>query len=49
MSHKPSPDREELAISQAQSYNAPGVRVFYDRQREVPAFRRVRAWTAARL
>jgi uncharacterized Fe-S cluster protein YjdI len=33
MSHKPSPDREELAISHARAYTAPGVRVFYDRGR----------------
>ena len=33
MSHKPSPDREELAISHARAYTAPGVRVFYDRDR----------------
>src|ERR687896_1831112 len=33
MSHKPSPDREELAISNARAYTAPGVRVFYDRGR----------------
>jgi uncharacterized Fe-S cluster protein YjdI len=36
MSQKPSADREdeeELAISQARSYTAPGVRVYYDRGR----------------
>ena len=33
MSHKPSADREELAISRARPYTAPGVRVFYDRGR----------------
>jgi hypothetical protein len=30
MSQKPSADREELAISRARPYTAPGVRVFYD-------------------
>jgi uncharacterized Fe-S cluster protein YjdI len=33
MSHKPSADREELAISHARPYTAPSVRVFYDRGR----------------
>jgi uncharacterized Fe-S cluster protein YjdI/CDGSH-type Zn-finger protein len=33
MSQKPSPGREELAISHARPYTAPGVRVFYDRGR----------------
>jgi uncharacterized Fe-S cluster protein YjdI len=33
MSQKPSADRDELAISQARAYTAPGVRVFYDRGR----------------
>ena len=33
MSQKPSADREELAISHARPYTAPGVRVFYDRGR----------------
>ena len=34
MSQKPPPDREEeLAISHARSYTAPGARVFYDRGR----------------
>jgi uncharacterized Fe-S cluster protein YjdI len=33
MSQKPSADREELAISHARPYSAPGVRVFYDRGR----------------
>ena len=34
MSQKPSADREEaLAISHARPYTAPGVRVFYDRDR----------------
>ncbi len=34
MSQKPSADREdELAISRARPYTAPGVRVFYDRRR----------------
>ena len=33
MSQKPSADREELAISQARPYTAPGVTVFYDRRR----------------
>ena len=30
MSQKPSADREELAISHARPYTAPGVTVFYD-------------------
>jgi uncharacterized Fe-S cluster protein YjdI len=30
MSQKPPADREELAISRARPYSAPGVRVFYD-------------------
>ena len=33
MSQKPSADRDELAISHARPYTAPGVRVFYDRGR----------------
>jgi uncharacterized Fe-S cluster protein YjdI/CDGSH-type Zn-finger protein len=33
MSHKPPADREELAISDARAYTAPGVTVFYDRGR----------------
>ena len=33
MSHNPPADREELAISHARAYTAPGVRVFYDRGR----------------
>ena len=33
MSQIPSADREELAISHARPYTAPGVRVFYDRGR----------------
>jgi uncharacterized Fe-S cluster protein YjdI/CDGSH-type Zn-finger protein len=33
MSQKPPADREELAISHARPYTAPGVRVFYDRGR----------------
>jgi len=33
MSQKSSADREELAISHARAYTAPGVRVFYDRGR----------------
>lgn len=33
MSQKPSAEREELAISHARPYTAPGVRDFYDRGR----------------
>src|SRR5919107_278479 len=33
MSQKPPADREELAISHARAYTAPGVTVFYDRGR----------------
>src|SRR5215211_9329037 len=33
MSQKPPADRDELAISHARHYTAPGVRVFYDRGR----------------
>src|SRR5215211_7811726 len=33
MSQKPAADREELAISHARPYTAPGVTVFYDRGR----------------
>ena len=33
MSQKPPADREELAVSHARSYTAPGVTVFYDRGR----------------
>src|ERR687889_2567089 len=33
MSQKPPADREELASSNARSYTAPGVTVFYDRGR----------------